>query len=292
MIKLIRAIKALLYRLQIRAERDARTRALLYLVFVLLVALAVLRDVLELAPSPSRWTNVLVYLLLVAIPFFIDLVHFNIVRSNRLELNGRREFIRRLIDAVEPEYEVETWHEKHIIQSNGDSEYIRTVWLKYGRRNTLWYEMTLGSTTEMGGDYRRMNVRAFRLPEKAPVPRVTYSTSSVSGKSIIILDPPLSELNPVVGLLIRVHWPKIWWRLVEEGWDDGKLMIKGPTERLTLEFVAPPGSRIADFMIRPTGGLSESVVNQEGANVWHCTFDKPKVGLYEYSFKLVEDLTE
>ncbi len=253
------------------------------LIMVILISVLIITGLELFSINPKNFKLIGLSFPLFLIEFFAILYYFKLIRSFRFDMNARRDFIKNLISVQDPEYHIIEWHEKHIIKENGDGEYIRRAKISYQRNNVLWYQIGLYSTNDWGV-FDNLNLQVKNIDTNEKMPRVTFPTATNAGKSIIILDPPLSDINPTYNIEIKVDWPQIWKALVDTKKDGGILTFDNTIETVIFEIEPPTGYELFDLKINPKLENCMEMENLSLVGGYKYTIKNPPIGKYSYSF--------
>lgn len=281
---IIDELKSWLFQLELRAEQSSALAFGLYLVFLVLMGSVILFDILNVLQAAPSFLFPILYAAFVLFIIGVDYVHFTMAKSYRFELDARKRFIAELHEPQKRLYKIMRWHQKYIIEKNGDGLNIRSVRLGYRNKDVTCYEMTFGTNSRYGLDLARSNVKAFSLPDRLKLPRVTFNVAATDARTLIILANPLSKRNPECELMVRVPIPKVWDDLIRTGRDEGNLVLNHPTEELILEFVAPQGYRFEEEELRfsPDEGVRRAYRDNDGNSCLEYSINEPTLGLHEF----------
>jgi hypothetical protein len=280
--RIISGPKAWLSRLQLFFEKETSLRNFIY---SLLLFLGVLCLVLLYLPTKEfvYWASRVIVSFCVIFFIVIDNKHVLMIVKMRQELDSRKEIIKQFLDSIEPVYMVESWEENHLIRSTGDGIYVCKIKLKYYGKNIYWYQLSFSSTDSEYHNDKKFHVSAKDLKTNRNLSRVTYDFSISMKKTIIILDPPLSELNPTADILIYVKWPGIWEQFITKGKDTGNVRITHPVENLSVNvFFEEGGYDLSGFVEHP----GPNITSRFSKNKIEIKAKNPEMGSLTYHFEI------
>lgn len=267
----------------IKIEKNSLTRLFFSSIYLIFLLVLILLDLGIIWSSfPKNVSHILVLSLLV-LTSITSKVLVNISSNYISELNARKNLIKNLIGSEYPEYRILNWHEKYEIFENGDCQLTRNVKIEYMNKNVMWYHLELGTTNDISLK-SSVDVRAYIMPKKVRLPGVTYNIGEYISSSLVILDPPLTESNSQVELLLKIDWKYIWKDLIKYKTDTGFFTIKNITDSFTFEILSPRGYSILDYQLPPElENISNLTYIEKGIKY---EIKSPPLGIYNYRINI------
>ncbi len=282
--KMIKKIKALLFRFHLQLERNSKlyflTLATLYL--IILVGYFLQSNNIFSESLKSR-LNILI-LLLILIIFASNYLYIRVIKTQRSNLAVRKRILQKYITDEELNYRVSRRSERHEIYENGSGCYMREVDVHCTEGSVHRYDVTLSSTNPIpiAMDHPQFSFKAYLNPGKHQLDNFVIKLGDRDRVHAVPFPEPLNKRNHTAFLQIEVDWPGIWTDFTVKGADTGSFKIAHKTERFTLELVAPKSMRFTRFSIDPKIGNFNILTPNDIQSKIFFSVDNPPFGNYEY----------
>lgn len=214
-------------------------------------------------------------------------------RENHREMDRRTKFIEEIAKTYDPKCKIIRLHDEHIVKSNGDGEYVKTMCLATDPVSTdhvFWYEIGMGTTRENNSGTYNADLTVKNPTTKRKLSKIWFEKTNNRHRYAILLNPVLDNKNHETNFRAVRYWRGVWRNLVREYEDDGKIRIPQQVNDFLYTIELPKRYIVENFIFDNNNKMWKITKETTPHNTEKISIRGENIprGVYEYNLSVAK----